>query len=158
MAMKILLFLSMASVLCELTECYEGRFYNRLHSNYHHVAGNWGAWGEYGACSRTCGGGEQRRYRLCETKATKGYSRDIRRCAGSNYSRRMCNFQCCPVDGVWSLWSSWVSQTERFYKQMRTRYCRYENPRCQGKSCVGADKQTQSADGSVDDYMRGRRK
>jgi len=43
----------------------------------------------------TCGGGEQRRYRTCETKPHGRYGKEINRCVGSDYSRRMCNTQCC---------------------------------------------------------------
>ncbi|KAF6026037.1 HMCN1 [Bugula neritina] len=61
---------------------------------------NWrlrGRWGEWGACSVTCGGGEQRRYRTCETKNIQGHhSGTVNHCTGSSYRKRRCNTQCCP--------------------------------------------------------------
>jgi len=57
---------------------------------------NWSAWGAYGACSVTCGGGEQKRYRTCKTTTIYGYGKDQDNCVGPTYSRRRCNTQCCP--------------------------------------------------------------
>jgi len=57
----------------------------------------WTPWGEWGACSVTCGGGGQRRYRTCETKNIQGHhSGTVNHCTGSSYRKRRCNTQCCP--------------------------------------------------------------
>ncbi|KAF6026039.1 Hmcn1 [Bugula neritina] len=57
----------------------------------------WTPWGEWGACSVTCGGGGQRRYRTCETKNIQGHhSEAVNHCTGSSYRKRRCNTQCCP--------------------------------------------------------------
>jgi len=61
------------------------------------VIREWGQWTKYGACSKTCGGGEQIRYRDCETKPSGGTGKDINRCLGDNYySLRRCNWKNCP--------------------------------------------------------------
>jgi len=35
------------------------------------VNGNWGAWGEYGSCYKSCGGGVKERFRACNNPAPK---------------------------------------------------------------------------------------
>ena len=53
----------------------------------------WSKWGSFGACSVTCGAGEQSRTRFCPTND----------CPGSGVNSRACNIQECPY---WSNWSS----------------------------------------------------
>jgi len=60
------------------------------------VVKNWSAWGAYGACSVTCGGGEQKRHRTCKTTTIYGHGKDQDNCVGPTYSRRRCNTHCCP--------------------------------------------------------------
>ncbi|XP_023932361.1 SCO-spondin isoform X5 [Lingula anatina] len=60
----------------------------------------WGLWGKWGACSKTCGGGEQRRYRSCEN-GEPGQD-----CIGSTVDKRPCNSNDCPSWGEWSPYST----------------------------------------------------
>ena len=39
--------------------------------NYHIVNGNWGAWGNWSICSKTCGFGIQRKSRECNNPLPK---------------------------------------------------------------------------------------
>jgi len=56
----------------------------------------WTPWGEWGACSVTCGGGGQRRYRTCMTKTIYGHhSGTVNHCTGSSYRKRRCNTHKC---------------------------------------------------------------
>ena len=57
------------------------------------VNGNWGGFGNYGACSKVCGGGTQKRYRSCNNPAP-AYSG--KGCSGVNYQMRACNTHACP--------------------------------------------------------------
>jgi len=70
----------------------------KLQTIYHlAVKKVWTPWGEWGACSVTCGGGGQRRYRSCMTKTIYGHhSGTVNHCTGSSYRKRRCNTQCCP--------------------------------------------------------------
>ncbi|KAF6026439.1 HMCN1 [Bugula neritina] len=112
--------------------------------SYSYTVKNWSAWGAYGACSVTCGGGEQKRYRTCKTTTVHGYGKDQDNCVGPTYSRRRCNTQCCPVDGAWGRWSHWANKSSHGYQkvQIRTRHCNYPAPKCGGRYCYGAKSQT----------------
>ncbi|KFV67467.1 Papilin, partial [Dryobates pubescens] len=52
----------------------------------------WGSWGEWGGCSRSCGGGVSFRERHCYSQRTEGASS----CAGPTRSYQSCNIQSCP--------------------------------------------------------------
>ena len=62
------------------------------------VVYEWGQWGQYGSCSRRCGGGVQYRQRLCVRRQLYGYggNRGNQQCYGPSSSQRRCNLQCCP--------------------------------------------------------------
>uniref|UniRef100_A0A673K4Y8 Papilin b, proteoglycan-like sulfated glycoprotein n=1 Tax=Sinocyclocheilus rhinocerous TaxID=307959 RepID=A0A673K4Y8_9TELE len=53
----------------------------------------WGEYGQYGACSRTCGTGVAGRTRVCNTMRTDGGHN----CVGPSKSYKLCNIQECPV-------------------------------------------------------------
>ncbi|CAL8283873.1 unnamed protein product [Lota lota] len=53
---------------------------------------HWQTWGEYGECSRTCGGGIAMRTRRCITQRTDGGHN----CVGPERSYSSCNVQDCP--------------------------------------------------------------
>ncbi|KAL7669747.1 hypothetical protein ACOME3_004694 [Neoechinorhynchus agilis] len=77
--------------LCSTSRCLHGDcvcWYDRAP-----IEGKWGPWGPYGQCSRTCGGGIQKRYRECNnpTPANGG-----RFCVGNNVGIRTCNLEKCP--------------------------------------------------------------
>ena len=59
------------------------------------VNGNWGAFGNYGICTKPCGGGTQTRYRVCNRPAP---AHGGKACAGSSSSWRTCNTHACKGD------------------------------------------------------------
>ncbi|QIG59935.1 thrombospondin type-1 domain-containing protein 7A isoform X8 [Dishui Lake phycodnavirus 4] len=74
-----------------------------------------GDWGQWGACSASCGGGEQTRTFTQTTPAAHGGTACV---AGQNaVSRQACNTQPCPVNcqGGWGAWSA-CSRNEQGYQ------------------------------------------
>lgn len=61
------------------------------------INGGWSNWGGWGACSKTCGGGIQYRYRSCTnpTPSCGGNS-----CTGSNTQSQSCNTHPCIQPGT----------------------------------------------------------
>jgi len=57
------------------------------------VNGNWGAWGEYGSCYKSCGGGVKERFRACNNPAPKFGGK---KCEGFEKSVTVCNTLPCP--------------------------------------------------------------
>ncbi|KAJ0058623.1 hypothetical protein NL108_017987, partial [Boleophthalmus pectinirostris] len=69
------------------------------------VHGSWGPWSPFTPCPVTCGVGLQLSTRSCNNPAPKHGGQG---CHGDSRRSQMCNTQThCPVDGVWSEWSSW---------------------------------------------------
>lgn len=56
----------------------------------------WSAWGDWGACSKSCQAGIQQRNRVC----TSGESQ----CVGRNFEEKTCFTNCDPI--TWSPWRS----------------------------------------------------
>ena len=63
------------------------------HLNLNLVAADceWGSFGQWSACSRSCGSGAQSRFRAIRRQATRGG----RRCLGSREESRLCNTEPC---------------------------------------------------------------
>uniref|UniRef100_A0A3B1KBD0 ADAM metallopeptidase with thrombospondin type 1 motif 20 n=1 Tax=Astyanax mexicanus TaxID=7994 RepID=A0A3B1KBD0_ASTMX len=59
------------------------------------VHGEWGPWGPYSVCSRTCGGGTRSTSRDCNKPAPKNGGRF---CVGRRMKFRSCNTEPCPRD------------------------------------------------------------
>ena len=57
------------------------------------VNGRWSAWLSWGACSRTCGGGAQRRSRTCTNPPPRNGGAA---CSGGRFQTRQCNSNGCP--------------------------------------------------------------
>ena len=57
------------------------------------VNGQWSAWLSWGACSRTCGGGAQRRSRTCTNPPPRNGGAA---CSGGRFQTRQCNSIGCP--------------------------------------------------------------
>uniref|UniRef100_A0A8C4YZV4 ADAM metallopeptidase with thrombospondin type 1 motif 5 n=1 Tax=Gadus morhua TaxID=8049 RepID=A0A8C4YZV4_GADMO len=63
----------------------------RLYSASNH--GSWSSWGEWGTCSRSCGGGVQLAQRLCNNPPPRNHGRY---CTGKRTVHRSCSGTPCP--------------------------------------------------------------
>uniref|UniRef100_H0WC62 Hemicentin-1 n=1 Tax=Cavia porcellus TaxID=10141 RepID=H0WC62_CAVPO len=98
--------------------------------------GNWSPWSGWGTCSRTCNGGQMRRYRSCDNP---GPSNGGRACAGPDTQVQRCGTDMCPVDGNWGHWQSWshCSVSCGGGEKTRKRLCDNPVPSKSGRSCRG---------------------
>ncbi|XP_026645393.1 hemicentin-1 [Microtus ochrogaster] len=98
--------------------------------------GNWSPWSGWGTCSRTCNGGQTRRYRTCDNPRP---SNGGRACGGPDTQIQRCNTDMCPVDGSWGTWHSWshCSVSCGGGERMRKRLCDNPVPSKSGRSCPG---------------------
>lgn len=60
----------------------------------------WNAWGAWGECSRSCGGGQRIKERKMLQQALNGGLE----CQGAPAEVHPCNVEVCPIDCVWSEW------------------------------------------------------
>ncbi|XP_056402658.1 A disintegrin and metalloproteinase with thrombospondin motifs 4 [Hyla sarda] len=76
--------------------CMNGRCINRVEMKAYNtpVNGGWGAWGPYGECSRTCGGGVQFSHRECNKPVPRNGGKY---CEGKRTQYRSCSTQECPT-------------------------------------------------------------
>ncbi|KAL9955596.1 hypothetical protein ACROYT_G036938 [Oculina patagonica] len=109
------------------------------------VDGGYSAWGAYGNCSKSCGGGEQTRHRTCTNPPPSGRGKDCSE-LGPNYSTRECNTKSCPVDGGYGEWESWgdCSVTCGGGQRARSRKCNNPAPQHGGKDCSSLGLSTQT--------------
>ncbi|OPJ77524.1 hemicentin-1 isoform B [Patagioenas fasciata monilis] len=100
------------------------------------IHGNWGPWSSWGTCSRTCNGGQMRRYRTCDNPRPASGGRA---CAGADVQIQRCNSELCPVDGNWGQWQAWsqCSASCGGGEQTRTRLCSNPAPLNRGRPCPG---------------------
>ncbi|XP_069890339.1 hemicentin-1 [Dipodomys merriami] len=98
--------------------------------------GNWSPWSGWGTCSRTCNGGQMRRYRTCDNPHP---SNGGRACGGPDTQIQRCNSDMCPVDGSWGNWQSWshCSASCGGGEKTRKRQCDNPVPSKSGRSCPG---------------------
>lgn len=61
------------------------------------VNGGYSAWGAYGECSVTCGGGTQTRDRTCTNPPPSGGGKDCSE-LGPSSETRACNSKACPKE------------------------------------------------------------
>ncbi|XP_043555476.1 hemicentin-1 [Chiloscyllium plagiosum] len=100
------------------------------------IHGNWGPWSSWGTCSRTCNGGQMRRYRTCDNPhPTSGG----RACAGADTQIHRCSIDICPVNGNWGPWQAWndCSVSCGGGEKRRLRMCNNPVPSNGGRSCPG---------------------
>ncbi|XP_050572817.1 LOW QUALITY PROTEIN: SCO-spondin-like [Cygnus atratus] len=93
--------------------------------------GHWGLWAPWGACSRSCGPGQQLRARGCSQQAPDV----LHQCHGEATQARPCFSTACPVDGAWSEWATWSNCTRDCEGVVvRQRHCL--PPRDGGRPCA----------------------
>ncbi|XP_077125438.1 SCO-spondin-like [Ranitomeya variabilis] len=112
------------SPLCDSEECWDRNC-------------SWNPWSEWGECSRSCGVGQQRRFRTYNPPGERGlWCEDI---LTGNMERHFCNLQACKVHGVWSKWSpwSWCDRSCGGGRSVRSRTCTSPPPKNGGKECAG---------------------
>ncbi|CAH1270966.1 HMCN1 [Branchiostoma lanceolatum] len=107
------------------------------------VHGGWGPWTDWGSCSRSCNGGQQKRYRTCNNPQPQHGGQS---CAGPAAEIEGCSFEPCPVHGKWSSWTEWskCSATCGRGERIRTRSCNKPEPQYGGNSCLGDSSQVQA--------------
>ncbi|NWX99119.1 HMCN1 protein, partial [Nothoprocta ornata] len=104
------------------------------------VHGSWGPWSSWGGCSRTCGGGQRRRHRSCDSPRPASGGRA---CAGADAQLQRCSPARCPVDGNWGQWQAWsrCSVSCGGGEQSRVRLCNSPAPSDHGHPCPGDSSQ-----------------
>ncbi|CAL4112653.1 unnamed protein product, partial [Meganyctiphanes norvegica] len=112
------------------------------------VNGGWSSWSAWGACTATCGGGQQRRFRTCNNPVP---SPDGRACTGSDSDTETCNTDDCLVSGSWSHWGEWSSCSIACGPGIRVRIRKCNTPQSlfSGNACPGDHKETTSCEGTV---------
>ncbi|KAL3852082.1 hypothetical protein ACJMK2_015769 [Sinanodonta woodiana] len=111
----------------------------------------WNGWTSAGLCSVTCGKGviTDTRNRTCNNPIPEN---DGRQCNGTSTECRQmfCNRTACPIDGSWTMWSSWVRGLcidkcdGCMQSQSRNRSCTNPSPTNGGKQCNGSSNESQS--------------
>ncbi|KAM4548643.1 hemicentin-1 isoform 1-T1 [Odontesthes bonariensis] len=104
------------------------------------INGNWGPWSSWGSCSKTCNGGQMRRYRSCDNP---GPAYGGRACAGADTQIQRCSTANCPVDGNWGLWQPWgeCSSSCGGGQRTRVRLCNSPSSSNGGQPCPGDSSQ-----------------
>ncbi|XP_067825529.1 hemicentin-1-like [Heptranchias perlo] len=107
------------------------------------VKGNWSPWGSWNPCSRTCGGGQSKRYRSCSNPPPASGGKA---CSGADVQMQRCGTDLCPVNGGWSAWQRWseCSASCGAGKQLRRRQCNSPPPNRSGRACHGESFETAS--------------
>ncbi|XP_041648005.1 hemicentin-1 [Cheilinus undulatus] len=104
------------------------------------INGNWGPWSSWGSCSKTCNGGQMRRYRTCDNPRPANGGRA---CTGADSQIQRCGTDNCPVDGNWGPWQPWgdCSASCGGGERSRVRLCNSPSPTNGGRPCPGDSSQ-----------------
>uniref|UniRef100_UPI0037E9B6AB hemicentin-1 n=1 Tax=Semicossyphus pulcher TaxID=241346 RepID=UPI0037E9B6AB len=104
------------------------------------INGNWAPWSSWGSCSKTCNGGQMRRYRTCDNPRPANGGRA---CAGADTQIQRCSTDNCPVDGSWGSWQSWgeCSASCGGGERSRVRLCNSPSASNGGRPCPGDSSQ-----------------
>lgn len=78
------------------------RFSTQRYSTLFLLIGAFSDWTIWGACTKTCGSGEQTRSRICPH-----HTQNSRECVGDASQSRFCIEKVCPAK--WSSWTAWSS-------------------------------------------------
>uniref|UniRef100_A0A1Q3FR61 Putative axon guidance receptor dscam n=1 Tax=Culex tarsalis TaxID=7177 RepID=A0A1Q3FR61_CULTA len=108
---------------------------------------SWSPWGEWSACSATCGKGTQFRSRICLLPSGSPAHGKQYNCVGENVEVKNCEMLPCPVNGGWSAWTRWSNcSLECVTEHSGLRSLRFRNRKCDspppslgGKPCVGEE-------------------
>lgn len=108
---------------------------------------SWSPWGDWSACSATCGKGTQFRSRICLLPSGSPAHGHQYNCEGENVQVKNCEMLPCPVNGGWSAWTSWSNcSLECVTEYSGLRSVRFRNRKCDspapslgGKACVGEE-------------------
>ena len=103
--------------------------------------GGWSTWGAWGACNKSCGGGQKKRTRQCNNPPPANGGKT---CPGSGIETLPCNTNPCPIDGKWGSWGAWSNCTKECGggTQKRIRQC--APPAYGGKPCSGSNSETRA--------------
>ncbi|CAH1786771.1 unnamed protein product [Owenia fusiformis] len=110
------------------------------------VDGQWGPWVDYPRCSKSCNGGTEGRYRVCNRPRPKLGGKQ---CEGPRSELTPCNTQPCPpIDGGWSSWTNpdlaMCSVSCGGGWKTRKRWCVKPRPLNGGQKCQGEGRETLS--------------
>lgn len=111
------------------------------------VDGGLSQWAPWSLCSSDCGPGIQIRHRECTDPIPKHGGRN---CTGKTQVTRKCLLKPCPVDGGFTLWSSWsvCSVTCGTGLKSRDRTCSNPPPQYSGVPCTGPVQDTELCGGT----------
>lgn len=114
-------------------------------SHFCPIHGGFTSWSSYSACSKSCGIGEQIRYRNC-TNPTPQYGGRNCSLIGEPVQGRVCNTNPCPIHGGYSNWSIFTSCDKPCGNGTKTRirHCINPKPKHGGLPCrrLGSNKET----------------
>ncbi|XP_076098251.1 SCO-spondin-like [Mytilus galloprovincialis] len=99
-------------------------------------------WSDWFLCSATCGGGEQSRNRTCTGPYYGGAP-----CEGRYNDSQSCNGHECPIDGVWTNWTSWDTCNVTCGGGIHWRYRSCDGPFFGGANCSGPAEDSQTCNG-----------
>ncbi|XP_058823570.1 hemicentin-1-like [Topomyia yanbarensis] len=108
---------------------------------------SWSPWGEWSACSSSCGKGTQFRSRICLLLSGSPAHGAQYNCMGENVQVKSCEMLPCPVNGGWGMWTKWsncsqdcvAEYTGQKSIRFRNRTCDSPPPSLGGKPCIGED-------------------
>lgn len=107
----------------DVSDCHDSRYAVTSQN------ASWSEWSPWSECPVTCGGGIQRRERLCIGSSDN----DVQGCAGQSIEERQCAIHSCPTEG-WSEWTDW-SECDNRGEQHRKRHCIAKND--YRRTCLG---------------------
>ncbi|XP_058450901.1 hemicentin-1-like [Malaya genurostris] len=108
---------------------------------------SWSPWGEWSACSSSCGKGTRFRSRICLLQSGSPAQGSQYNCVGENVQVKNCEMLPCPVNGGWSTWTKWSSCSLDCVTEYsglksvrsRNRTCDSPAPSLGGKACIGEE-------------------
>lgn len=109
------------------------------------IDGGYNEWSQFSQCTRSCGGGKQKRWRRCNNPTPKHGGKSCAR-LGHASQTQPCNSFPCPIHGNYSEWSGFESCTRTCGggKLIRRRNCTSPPPAHGGRNCSGLGPSTDS--------------